>query len=120
MANTEAARAVPLSIADRTDGLNHIAMLRGKHFNTNSEKEMCRFIDDLRDERFYDGNRKDRKSTHSDNMRVLSAIFELADIDKERHNLKFNELTTEEKAKLIKAMNKLKAVVSLFPKHLIL
>ncbi|MFJ5443564.1 DUF5347 domain-containing protein [Pectobacterium sp. CHL-2024] len=120
MANTETARAVPLSIAARTDGLNHIAMLRGKHFNTNSEKDMCRFIDDLRDERFYDGNREERAEEHSENIRVLSAIFELADIDKERHNLKFNELTTEEKTKLIRAMNKLKAVVSLFPKHLIL
>ncbi|QHQ16205.1 hypothetical protein GMW39_10205 [Pectobacterium parmentieri] len=111
MANTEAARAVPLSIAARTDGLNHIAMLRGKHFNTNSEKDMCRFIDDMRDK--IDGD-------YHQNMRVLSAIFELADIDKKRRNLKFNELTTEEKAKLIRAMNKLKAVVSLFPKHLIL
>ncbi|WP_233971716.1 DUF5347 domain-containing protein [Pectobacterium versatile] len=111
MANTEAARAVPLSIAARTDGLNHIAMLRGKHFNTNSEKDMYRFIDDMQDKIDDD---------YHQNMRVLSAIFELADIDKERHNLKFNELTTEEKAKLIKAMNKLKAVVSLFPKHLIL
>ncbi|UFT92962.1 DUF5347 family protein [Pectobacterium carotovorum] len=120
MANTEAARAAPLNIAARTDGLNHIAMLRGKHFHTSSEKDMCRFIDDIRDERFYDGEREDREAKRSEYMRVLSAIFELADIDKERHNLKFNELTTEEKAKLIKAMNKLKAVVSLFPKHLIL
>ncbi|MFP9228938.1 DUF5347 family protein [Pectobacterium cacticida] len=120
MANTEDARAVPLSIAARTDGLNHIARLRREHFKENNEKEMCRFFDDLRDERFYDGNREDRKLAHSDNLRVLAAIFELADIDKERQNLNFNELTTEEKARLIKAMNKLKAVVSLFPKHLIL
>ncbi|AJC66880.1 MULTISPECIES: DUF5347 family protein [Dickeya] len=111
MANTEPARAIPLSIAERTDGLNHIAMLRGKHFKTNSEKEMCRFIDDMRDKIDDDYHK---------NMRVLSAIFELADIDKERHHLKFNELTTDEKERLIKAMNKLRAVVSLFPKNLIL
>jgi hypothetical protein len=111
MANTEPARAIPLSIAERTDGLNHIAMLRVKHFKTNSEKEMCRFIDDMRDKIDDDYHK---------NMRVLSAIFELADIDKERHHLKFNELTIDEKERLIKAMNKLRAVVSLFPKNLIL
>ncbi|MEC5343381.1 DUF5347 domain-containing protein [Brenneria populi] len=111
MANTEAARAVPLSISTRTDGLNHIAALRGKFFQSDSEKDMCRFIDDMRD-------KIDRD--YHENMRVLSAIFYLADIRKERHHLNFNELTNDEKIRLIKAMNKLKAVVSLFPKHLIL
>ncbi|PWC10913.1 hypothetical protein B4923_15490 [Brenneria roseae subsp. americana] len=111
MANTESARAVPLSVGARTDGLNHIAMLRRKHFLTDCEKDICRFIDDMRD--------KIDPACH-ENKRVLSAIFYLADIDKERHDVNFNELTTDEKKRLIKAMNKLKAVVSLFPRHLTL
>ncbi|WP_315708970.1 DUF5347 domain-containing protein [Brenneria uluponensis] len=111
MANTEAARAVPLSVGARTDGLNHIAILRGKHFPANTEKDMCRFIDDMRD-------RID--SDYHQNIRMLSAIFYLAGISKEHHEFNFNELTTDEKEQLIKTMNKLRAVVSLFPRNLVL
>ncbi|MBG6244011.1 hypothetical protein CS369_02720 [Candidatus Symbiopectobacterium sp. 'North America'] len=111
MANTEPARAIEIGISARVEGLNHIAALRGKFFPANGEKDMCRFIDDMRDK---------YEPGYHDNIRVLSAMFDLADIDKERQRLKFNELTTDEKERLIKAMNKLKAVVSLFPKNLIL
>ena len=39
-------------------------------------------------------------------------------IPADRHNVNMNELTTDEKRELIKAMNHFRAVVSLFPKRL--
>lgn len=39
-------------------------------------------------------------------------------IPAERHSISINELTTDEKRELIKAMNHFRAVVSLFPRRL--
>ncbi|WP_329800130.1 DUF5347 family protein, partial [Klebsiella pneumoniae] len=52
------------------------------------------------------------------NERALAAIFFMAKIPADRHNVNMNELTTDEKRELIKAMNHFRAVVSLFPKRL--
>ena len=41
-----------------------------------------------------------------------------AKIPAERHSISINELTTDEKRELIKAMNHFRAVVSLFPRRL--
>lgn len=43
------AATVPLSPGKRLDGLNHIAELRAKVFGLNIERELERFIHDMRD-----------------------------------------------------------------------
>ncbi|HBT4748804.1 TPA: DUF5347 domain-containing protein [Klebsiella quasipneumoniae subsp. quasipneumoniae] len=100
---------VPLSPGHRLDGLNHIAELRAKVFGLNIEPELERFISDMRDQ---------RGINHKQNERALAAIFFMAKIPADRHNVNMNELTTDEKRELIKAMNHFRAVVSLFPKRL--
>lgn len=100
---------VPLSPGHRLDGLNHIAELRAKVFGLNIEPELERFISDMRDQ---------RDINHRQNERALAAIFFMAKIPADRHNVNMNELTTDEKRELIKAMNHFRAMVSLFPKRL--
>ncbi|EPY6732891.1 DUF5347 family protein [Klebsiella quasipneumoniae] len=100
---------VPLSPGHRLDGLNHIAELRAKVFGLNIEPELVRFISDMRDQ---------RDINHKQNERALAAIFFMAKIPADRHNVNMNELTTDEKREMIKAMNHFRAVVSLFPKRL--
>ncbi|HCQ7400664.1 DUF5347 family protein [Klebsiella pneumoniae] len=100
---------VPLSPGHRLDGLNHIAELRAKVFGLNIEPELERFISDMRDQ---------RDINHKQNERALAAIFFIAKIPADRHNVNMNKLTTDEKRELIKAMNHFRAVVSLFPKRL--
>ncbi|EDD4584835.1 hypothetical protein BRR39_09330 [Salmonella enterica subsp. enterica serovar Enteritidis] len=51
-------------------------------------------------------------------LMALAAIFFMAKIPAERHSISINELTTDEKRELIKAMNHFRAVVSLFPRRL--
>ena len=55
---------------------------------------------------------------HRLDERALAAIFFMAKIPADRHSVNMNELTTDEKRELIKAMNHFRAVVSLFPKRL--
>lgn len=109
MASTETARVVPLKAGQRTNGLQHIAELRRDIFKCDSTEEINRFFADMRDK---------HDPSYEGNIRALGAIFYLANIKAERHGLKFNELTSEEKTALINAMNKFRAAVSLFPKHL--
>ena len=103
------AATVPLSAGLRLNGLNHIAELRAKVFGLNIDSELERFISDMRDQ---------RDINHKQNERALAAIFFMAKIPADRHNVNMNELTTDEKRELIKAMNHFRAVVSLFPKRL--
>ena len=103
MAIEGAAATVPLSPGERLNGLNHIAELRAKVFGLNIESELERFIKDMRDPR--DINSEQNKRA-------------LAKIPAERHSISINELTTDEKRELIKAMNHFRAVVSLFPRRL--
>ena len=100
---------VPLSPGHRLDGLNHIAELRAKVFGLNIEPELERFISDMRDQ---------RDINHKQNERALAAIFFMAKIPADRHNVNMNELTTDEKRELIIAMNHFRTVVSLFPNRL--
>ncbi|CAI1547852.1 DUF5347 family protein [Serratia marcescens] len=109
MAFTKTARTVPLTPSQRADGLQHIAELRRDVFKCDSTAEINRFLADVCNE---------SEPRHKDNIRTLSAILFLAGIKKERHGLSFSELTSEEKKVLVDAMNKFRAVVSLFPKHL--
>ncbi|MCC5752810.1 DUF5347 family protein, partial [Klebsiella pneumoniae] len=73
---------VPLSPGKRLDGLNHIAELRAKVFGLNIEREMDRFINEMRDP---------RAINHKQNERALAAIFFMAKIPAERHNVNINE-----------------------------
>ena len=99
-----------LTAGQRVSALNHLSAIRSQ-FSGNSEKELSRFFVDMRDV---------RDSNYQENKRALSAILFLANIGKDRHDVDFSELTTDEKTALIRAMNQLKAVVSLFPKRLAL
>lgn len=109
MAIEGAAAAVPLSAGDRVHGLNHIAELRAKVFGVNIEPELERFISDMRNP---------RDKNHEQNTRALAAIFFMANIPAKRQSVNVNDLTTDEKRELVKAMNHFRAVVSLFPKRL--
>lgn len=98
----------PLSAGARLAGLNHVAELRARYWES-SGKEMERFIADLRD-------RHDPQ--FEENSRALAAIFFLAKLPPSRHSLALSELSREEKIALIKAMNHFRVVVSLFPRRL--
>jgi len=102
---------VAMTMGARAAGLNHIAEVRSRLWGDNSEKDISRFMDDMRDV---------RDSNYQENKRALSAIFYLANIKTDRHELSFSELTTDERNALIRAMNHFRAVVSLFPKRLTL
>ncbi|MGL5991587.1 MAG: DUF5347 family protein [Plesiomonas sp.] len=103
------AAAIEMSAGERLNGLNHISVLRAQFFGDDCAQELSRFIANMNDE---------RDLQHQKNKRALSAIFYLANIKSERHNVEFSELTTDEKTALISAMNHFRAVVSLFPRKL--
>jgi len=98
----------PLSAGARLTGLNHVVELRAKYWGDN-EKELARFMADLRDK---------RDPQFEENSRALAAIFFLAKLPPARHALDLTELSRDEKKALIKAMNHFRAVVSLFPQRL--
>ncbi|MBS7131953.1 MAG: DUF5347 domain-containing protein [Clostridium sp.] len=100
-----------LTAGQRASALNHVALIRAQLMGGNCEKDMARFFSEMRDV---------TDSNYQDNKRALSAIMFLANIGKDRHAAEFSELTTEEKTALIRAMNNMKAVVSLFPKRMTL
>lgn len=100
---------VQLSPGQRLDGLNHISQLRATVFGLDSDPELERFINDMRDP---------QGENHKQNERALAAIFFTAKIPAERHGVKINDMTPDEKRALIKTMNHFRAVVSLFPKQL--
>lgn len=103
--------AVELSAGQRVNGLNHIAAIRAQLWGDKCGNELKRFIADMRDK---------RDAQYEQNKRALSAIFYLANIKSERHDIEFDGLTSNEKNALISAMNHFRAVVSLFPKKLTL
>jgi len=103
--------SVQLNAGQRSSALNHIAALRSQLWGDCCGDELKRFLVDMRDKR--DGQ-------YEQNKRALGAIFYLANIRSERHETKYDELTSDEKNALISAMNHFRAVVSLFPKRLTL
>ena len=102
---------VELTAGQRVSALNHVALIRAQMMGGNCEKDMARFFSEMRDV---------TDSNYQENKRALSAILFLANIGKDRHDVDFSELTTGERKALIRAMNHLKAVVSLFPKRMAL
>ena len=103
--------SVQLSAGQRANALNHIAAIRTELWGDNCGNELKRFLTDMRDK---------HDAQYDQNKRALGAIFYLANIKSERHNVEFDELTSDEKHALISAMNHIRAVVSLFPKKLTL
>ncbi|MBU6520587.1 DUF5347 domain-containing protein [Pantoea sp. B270] len=101
---------VQMSAGQRVSALNHIAALRTMMYG-DCGNELKRFINDMRNT---------RDPQYEKNNRAMSAIFFLANINKERHNVEYSELTSDEITALIGAMNHFRAVVSLFPKKLTL
>lgn len=95
-----------LNAGQRVSALNHVALIRAQLLGGDCEKDLARFFSEMRDV---------SDSSYQDNKRALSAILFLANIGKDRHNAEFSELTTDERKAIIRAMNHLKAVVSLFP-----
>ncbi|OTA18600.1 Phage-related protein [Xenorhabdus beddingii] len=110
MANTEKEKFAQMNLGQRLEGLNHLSRIRATYWS-NDEKELKRFLADMRDK---------RDSHYEENRRALSAIFYLANIPRSRHDSELNQFTQEEKKALIKAMNHIKVVVSQFPKCLTL
>lgn len=109
MAIEDDSALVAINTGSRVEGLNHIAELRSKLWGGSSEKDISRFMDDMREV---------TDAKYPENKRALSAILYLANIKSDRHELDFSELTTDERNALIRAMNHFRAVVSLFPKKL--
>ncbi|WP_210082051.1 DUF5347 domain-containing protein [Pantoea endophytica] len=101
---------VQMSAGQRVSALNHIAALRTMMYG-DCGNELKRFMGEMRNK---------RDAQFEQNNRALSAIFFLANINKERHNVEYSELTSDEITALIGAMNHFRAVVSLFPKKLTL
>lgn len=101
---------VQMNAGQRANTLNHISALRTMMYG-DCGNELKRFISDMR-------NKRDQQ--FEQNNRALGALFFLANISKERHSVEYSELTSDEIAALIGAMNHFRAVVSLFPKKLTL
>lgn len=103
-------RILGVSISRRVSGLNSAAQLRSKYRGLQN-KELKDFFFDMRD-RF--------DSCYEENKKFLGVILYMANIPKERHNLKFEDFKTSEIFEIIKAMNHIKVITALLPKHLAL
>jgi|GEM_PF-5557291 len=109
-------RAIKYSLDEKIDQLNHCATLRGTLFNGPSEVKgrrmnqgLIEFIHDLKSA----PNNRERK-----NKRVVSLIYFLADINKDRHALNYDQLSEDEQRRLVEAINQLKAISSILPTDL--
>lgn len=111
-------RAIVYTLDQRIDGLNQAARVRGelfKHKETVNGKKinqgLINFIHELND---VTNNRKDQRQ----NKRVIHLIYVLANIQKERHTLNYDQLNPDEQTRLVEAINQLKAISALFPTDL--
>ncbi|WP_244182524.1 DUF5347 family protein [Xenorhabdus beddingii] len=101
-------RAFPMPFEMRAQGLNKLAQLRAEHLKSGNE-QLCAFIDEMRDK---------HNEHYADNIRLLGAIFYLANIPKERHGMELNQFTREERVSFIKAVNLVKAASAYLPNNL--
>ncbi|HGY2835152.1 TPA: DUF5347 family protein [Morganella morganii] len=109
-------RAVIYSLDEKINGLNRAAKVRGKLFENKDHingKKINHGMDVFLKEMRCSSNNRERE-----NKRVLSAIFFLAEIEKQKHELDFCELNEDEQLRLIEAINQIKAVASIFPTDL--
>lgn len=98
----------PLSVSDRAAGLDRLAEIRALYWEDNG-KALEAFVAQMRDK---------RDPHYETNRRALAAIFWLANLPAARHDCKPAELTREEQQALVTAMNRFRAMVSLFPRRL--
>ena len=99
-----------LTLGQRTQGLNQITRLRAQYWNDDG-KALRTFFNRVQDT---------RDPMSAQNRRALSALLFLAGIPASRHALPPEKLATEERTALVLAMNQLRAMVSLFPRRLML
>jgi hypothetical protein len=97
-----------LTITARASGLDRLAEIRAIHWEDDG-KALHQFMAHMRDI---------RDTQYEVNRRALAAIFWLANIPASRHDATPDTLTLEERKALIAAMNRFRAMVSLFPKRL--
>ncbi|EOE1544149.1 DUF5347 family protein [Providencia rettgeri] len=94
------------SLEYRVNELNKAAQLRTALFHSNTEcpdnKELSGFIEYLR----------------LSDERMLNMILYLAEINSDKHHLAFEEFNKEEMQSIISAINQIKALTALFPKHI--
>ncbi|MEI9788402.1 DUF5347 family protein [Moellerella wisconsensis] len=103
-------RYLPLSIQQRTYGMNKVAEIKSKKLGL-SNQELESFIKEMRN-RFNDD--------FENNKKLLGVIFYIAGINKSRFSCQFEELTTSEIFNIVKAINYIKAASALLPKNLTL
>ncbi|EMM9642030.1 DUF5347 family protein [Providencia rettgeri] len=109
-------RVIEYTLDEKIDQLNHCAKLRGALFKGTSKVKgkimnqgLIEFIKDLNSA----PNNRERK-----NKRVISLIYFLADITKDKHSLNYNQLSEDEQVRLVEAINQLKAISSILPTDL--
>lgn len=103
-------RAFPIPISKRVEGLNHIAKLRSERFGIEN-KELESFFKEMRD-RF--------DPMHQENKKFLGVILYMANIEKERHDCDYNDFSSKEIFNIVKAINYIRAISAILPKHLVL
>lgn len=103
-------RAFPIPISKRADGLNHIAKLRSERFGIEN-KELESFFKEMRD-RF--------DPMYKDNKKFLGVILYMANIEKERRDCDYNDFSSKEIFNIVKAINHIRAISAILPKHLVL
>lgn len=105
-------RVASLSLDEKIDGMNTSARMRARLLDCQG-KPLNAGMNDFMKELRLQSNNKVRN-----NSRVLSMIFFLAEIEKEKHSFNFEKLTHDEQMRFIEAINQIKAVTSIFPTDL--
>lgn len=105
-------RAVSMTIDEKIDGMNIAAKMRANLFQIQGKPLNAGMGDFMKELRSHSNNKV------RNNNRVLSMIFFLAEIEKEKHSFKFEQLTHNEQVRFIEVINQIKAVASIFPTDL--
>ncbi|MCG9941593.1 DUF5347 family protein [Providencia rettgeri] len=103
-------RYMPMSIGQRVYGINKTCEVKSKTLGLEN-KELKSFFKEMRD-RF--------NEDHKNNKKLLAIIFIMAEIDKSRRDCQFEDFTSKEIFKIVKAVNYLKGSCPLLPKNLTL
>lgn len=102
MANTEEARAVPLTLKERQHGLQHVAEIWSLLPSKKHQGVIPALINEMGET----------------DPKMKGAIYYLADIPKARHGLEFKELLPQEQRNLVDALNRWRASTSLLPERI--
>ncbi|MGH1499558.1 DUF5347 family protein [Yersinia proxima] len=102
MANTEKARAVPLTLKERQHGLQHTAEIWCLFPNKKHQGIIPALL----------------KEMGETDPKMKGAIYYLADIPRARHGLAFKELLPQEQRNIVDALNRWRASASLLPQRI--